>query len=157
MHIFFDTEFTQLSQQHAKLISIGLVAQTGLEFYAELSDGWAVADCSKFVIAEVIPHLEGPSRAISLSKLRSNLKEWIESISSPVELVTDAPDWDWPWIEKIFPAENDWPANLANQPVRYYVDEIDLKKERRFRSLRTHHALDDARLMYRGWKRTNWR
>ena len=35
--IFFDTEFTGL-HQHTTLISIGLVAENGREFYAELTD-----------------------------------------------------------------------------------------------------------------------
>jgi len=38
MRIFLDTEFTDF--QNAHLISIGLVAEDGREFYAELFDGW---------------------------------------------------------------------------------------------------------------------
>lgn len=37
MRIFFDTEFTGL-HQHTTLISIGMVAENGHEFYAELTD-----------------------------------------------------------------------------------------------------------------------
>jgi hypothetical protein len=59
MHVFFDTEFTELSLADSKLISIGFVSQLGLEFYAELADGWSTEDCSKFVMAEVLPHLDG--------------------------------------------------------------------------------------------------
>lgn len=157
MHVFFDTEFTELSQTDSKLISIGFVSQLGLEFYAELADGWSIEDCSKFVVAEVLPHLDGAGRTMSWADLRSQLKAWIESIPEPVELVSDSPEWDWPWITAIFPTSNDWPSNLANEPIRYYVDEIEVKKEKRFRTFRSHHALDDARLMYRGWRRTDWR
>jgi hypothetical protein len=94
---------------------------------------------------------------MSWADLRSRLKAWIESIPESVELVSDSPEWDWPWITAIFPASSDWPSNLANEPIRYYVDEIEVKKEKRFRTFRSHHALDDARLMYRGWRRTDWR
>lgn len=37
MKVFFDTEFTGL-HQHTTLVSIGLVAETGETFYAELTD-----------------------------------------------------------------------------------------------------------------------
>ena len=157
MHIFFDTEFTRHSQQRAELISIGMVSQSGIEFYAELSDGWRLDDCSEFVLKEVVPLLEGGSSAVPLVELRILLKSWIESFGEPVELVTDSPDWDWPWITYIFPQEDDWPPNLKPKPLRYYVGELELKKERRFRSFRSHHALDDARLLYRGWRRAEWR
>ena len=44
------TEFTDLHWQ-AKLVSIGLVAEDGRTFYAELSDTYQVADCSAFTAA----------------------------------------------------------------------------------------------------------
>ncbi len=37
MRVFFDAEFTGL-HQHTTLISIGLVAEDGREFYAEFTD-----------------------------------------------------------------------------------------------------------------------
>ena len=37
MRIFFDTEFTGL-HQHTTLISIGLIAEDGEQFYAKLTD-----------------------------------------------------------------------------------------------------------------------
>lgn len=157
MHIFFDTEFTQHSLEHAKLISIGLVSQTALEFYGELTDGWTLEDCSPFVLKEVVAVLEGGSAALPLAELRIRLKEWLEAFGEPVQLVTDSIDWDWPWIRHIFPLAEDWPVNLIDEPLRYYVGELELQKERRYRPFRPHHALDDARLLYRGWRRTDWR
>lgn len=155
MHIFFDTEFTSLTP-NAKLISIGLVAQDGREFYVELRDGWSPEDCSDFVQLQVLPHLEG-LQTMTLATLKIALKEWIEAFSCEVSLVTDSPDWDWPWILHLFSDSGVWPRNLANQPIKSYVDEIAIAKERRFRTFRQHHALDDARLMYRGSKRQDWK
>jgi len=46
--VFFDTEFTKFRtvDDEPKLISIGLVAEDGREFYAELLDTWDISDCS---------------------------------------------------------------------------------------------------------------
>ena len=155
MHVFFDTEFTSLTSD-AKLISIGLIAQDGREFYAELSDAWTPDDCSDFVKLHVLPHLEG-LQTMTLIALQDALKRWIESFSCAVSLVTDSPDWDWPWILHLFSDPGTWPSNLAKQPIKSYVDEIAIAKEKRFRTFRQHHALDDARLMYRGSKRQDWK
>lgn len=57
---FFDSEFTTLEKDGVrKLISIGCVAQDGREFYAELSDTWHPFNCSDFVVATVLPLLQG--------------------------------------------------------------------------------------------------
>ncbi len=58
MLIFFDTEFTGLHWE-AKQISIGLKAEDGRVFYAELSDTYEIADCGDFVCSTVLPLLEG--------------------------------------------------------------------------------------------------
>ena len=55
MKIFLDTEFTSL--ESPKLISIGLVAADGQEFYRELTDGWTIAECTMFVLGWVLPWL----------------------------------------------------------------------------------------------------
>ncbi len=59
MRVFLDTEYTNISQP--ALISIGLVADDGREFYAELTDGWLACDCSPFVVcpAVVAAHARG--------------------------------------------------------------------------------------------------
>ncbi|MEZ4600753.1 MAG: hypothetical protein R2940_13270 [Syntrophotaleaceae bacterium] len=54
--VFLDTEFTHLDAP--KLISIGLVSICGREFYAELTDGWGLQDCSLFVLGQVLPLLD---------------------------------------------------------------------------------------------------
>ena len=60
MKLFLECEFTQLNQ-HTKLISQGLVSEAGDEFYVELTDTYQVADCSDFVIQNVLPHWIFPS------------------------------------------------------------------------------------------------
>ena len=60
LSVFFDTEFTKFrsANDEPKLISIGLVAEDGREFYAELLDTWGISDCSQFVISVVLELLD---------------------------------------------------------------------------------------------------
>jgi hypothetical protein len=55
-NLFFDTEFTRLHSE-AKLISIGIVAEDGRYFYAELNDYDKEKDTSDFVKLNVLPNL----------------------------------------------------------------------------------------------------
>lgn len=56
-HVFLDCEFTNFDQP--KLISIALVTEDGKHsFYAELTDTYKYADCSEFVIENVLPLLD---------------------------------------------------------------------------------------------------
>jgi len=50
--IFFDTEFTGL-HQYTSLISIGMVSETGLQFYAEFTD-YAQDQCDDWIQNNVI-------------------------------------------------------------------------------------------------------
>lgn len=150
MHIFFDTEFTQLSHE-AKLISVGLVSEDGREFYAELADTWDLNDCSEFVKCEVLPHLEGGNSLMTLAELCLNMGNWLESFEIPVSLVTDAPTWDWPWIDYIFDEKNLLPANLQATPVAFFPKKLDAQLLRHHCHFRSHNALDDAKILRLLW------
>lgn len=146
MLIFFDTEFTELGID-PRLISIGLVSGDGREFYAELSDTYAIDDCSDFVHVAVLPHLQGNDALMTMDELGTQLREWIESFGQPVTLATDSLSWDWPWIYEVFHEEGSWPANLDGKPmVLQLTSEFNLAVENAFKAgLRRHHALDDAK------------
>ena len=59
MKVCLDCELTQLNRD-TKLISLALVSEGGPEFYVELTDTYQVADCSDFVIQNVLPQLNLP-------------------------------------------------------------------------------------------------
>lgn len=65
----------------------------------------------------MLPHLDGASSTLLWDDLRVKSKDWAESIPEPVELVSDSPERDWPWIAAIFPVANDWPSNSAHEPI----------------------------------------
>lgn len=152
MLIFFDTEFTELGID-PRLISIGLVAEDGCEFYAELSDTYAIDDCSDFVRVAVLPQLQGGTALMTMDELGTKLRDWIEDFGQPVTLATDSLSWDWPWMHEIFHEDGSWPANLDGKPmVLQLTSKFNLAVERQFQSgLRRHHALDDAKANRLGW------
>lgn len=146
--IYFDTEFTNLSDS-AQLISIGLVEDNGIrEFYAELSEGYSVEDCSEFCKKDVLIHLEGTSREMTIGKLKKNLWQWLESFQEPVLLVSDSSK-DADQLLKLFP--DGLPLN-CNAEILGWVGNLQRQIFNRGRrlhkknGLRVHHALDDAKV-----------
>lgn len=144
MRVFLDTEFTGLVR-HPKLISIGLVTEDGQhQYYAELTDTYSRAHCSDFALEHVLPYLEGGACRKSLLQVRAELGAWIEALKDPVTLLTDAPSWDWPFVCQIFSSQA-WPDNLEPRPGFLdhsydFMEALALQPK----SLRLHHALDDA-------------
>jgi len=87
MRVYLDTEFTQFTQP--QLISIGLVADSGREFYAVMKS-FPVRKCSAFVREVVLPIIEHwPSTTLDRSELRQSLKQWLNEAAEPLEIVCD--------------------------------------------------------------------
>lgn len=154
MHVFADTEFTDLTAD-AKLISIGLVTELGSTFYAELSDTYALMDCSDFVLANVVPYLEGGSFLMPMDDLRQRLFVWLASIDEYLILTMDDGR-DWGWIRLVL--ENGWPRNVETEPEYLnlnYLNDADAfyeAVEATFEAgSRRHHALEDAKANRLGW------
>jgi len=162
MLIFFDTEFTELGK-NPKLISIGMVAENGREFYAELTDGYEADDCSDFVQDSVLPHLEGGDARMTFRQCATRLVDWLKSFQEPIQFATDSRVWDWPWITELL-AKTDYASiNLAKRPVFLYdmidTDFLESTADMLFEShastLRRHHALDDAKVNHLCWQAWN--
>ncbi|MFM0059672.1 3'-5' exoribonuclease [Paraburkholderia phytofirmans] len=78
MRIFLDTEFTNL--QDRELVSLGLVAENGSEFYGESTD-FDLSRCSEFVRETVLPQLGSPAgRAMPVDQLRLAVTDWLQSV-----------------------------------------------------------------------------
>lgn len=156
MDVYFDTEFTDFLDP--ALISIGLVTDDGREFYAELDDNYQLSMCSWFVQDEVLPILWGERFSMGSKKMAASLKSWIESFGEPVRLMSDAPAYDWPFIEDIFEQQGqDWPENLLrecgntqsfesdDERIRYDVAFESYWQAGKDSGAVRHHALWDAR------------
>lgn len=163
MEIFFDTEFTTADKDvgFPALVSVGCAAQNGSTFYAELSDTWHSGICSPFAIETVLLLLEGGEYAMTEAQLALNLKVWIEGLTErEVTLRTDAPRYDWPWIEQLFTFYGGWPKNLRRTCGTVYFNH-DYQEKRYVKNLdaywnehaaRRHHALIDAKSLLYAWQ-----
>ncbi|EJM56197.1 3'-5' exoribonuclease [Pseudomonas sp. GM48] len=149
MRLFLDCEFTQLNQ-NTKLISLALVSETGDEFYVELTDTYQVADCSDFVIQNVLPQLNLSLYGMSLVEAQAALRVFLGCIEGQLEVCSDAPDWDWDFFCQLAYVDHKWPSHVANRPTnlihlfRHFeaddIGNITLPEL-------PHHALLDARLL----------
>ena len=87
MRVYLDTEFTQFTQPH--LISLGLAAADGSEFYAAMKN-FPRQQCSEFVREIVLPIIEHwPSVTLDRRKMRESVSQWLNSCVEPTEIVCD--------------------------------------------------------------------
>ncbi|KRP49873.1 hypothetical protein TU75_15160 [Pseudomonas poae] len=149
MKLFLDCEFTQLNRD-TKLISLALVSEAGHEYYVELTDTYQVGDCSDFVIHNVLPLLDLAEHGKTLVEAQSSLLAFLSNLEGPLEVCSDAPDWDWDLFCQLAYVNHRWPANVVNRATNLILI---------FRHLQAddignitlpelpHHALLDARLL----------
>lgn len=171
MKVFLDTEFTDLvgTIHDPALISIGLITENGeCSFYVELTDNYTEGICSYFVIENVLPLLDASSITLNCTdfknvyykstiyECRELLYAWFESISEPIQICCDAPNYDWAFLKSIFDSYP-WPINLSPDVKLIHSQENQFKiiSESLYSlgKYRRHHALDDAKVMQISFKR----
>lgn len=142
LKIFIDTEFTDFI--NTSLISIGMVAETGEELYAEVP--YPENECSDFVRVAVIPLLGRESNAAcEFDQLRSLILTWLDIVrtaNSEVEICFDfQTDWDL-FVDALDYRVPDWcrPRLVASN-----INELLHYAFLRDSGLPSHHALYDAR------------
>jgi hypothetical protein len=157
MKVFFDAEFTDLIGivEDIKLISLGFVSYDGRELYIELHQNFERKNCSQFVIEAVLPKLDRAKHTLGNAEAATQVKDWIESLGEQVQLVTDAPAYDWSLLHDFLEDHHAWPVNLERRPIDANVDEI-LQATDRYHDYQImserHHALWDARALAAGFK-----
>ncbi len=111
MKVFLDTEFTGL---HAKttLISIGLIAENGMTFYAELND-YDESQIDDWLEDNVISNLNRGVK-YNTTELRDKLSEWFSRFES-VEIWSDCLAYDWVLFNNIWGHAFNIPKNI------YYI------------------------------------
>jgi hypothetical protein len=93
-NVFIDTEFTDFLDP--QLISIGLVAQSGEEFYAELP--YEVRECSEFVKAAVLPLLGyAPHAEMTKDELYLQMTNWLRLVRPKDQEVFICYDYQTDW------------------------------------------------------------
>lgn len=141
--IFLDTEFT--SFESPKLISIGLAASTGENFYAEVP--FATTSTSPFVRDVVIPLLnQDPAAYCQFDELNVRIRNWLTVVRTGVEIVIC---FDSQYDESLFRSIFDGypPPSLRFRNVDGKINEL-LRHEFLVKNmLPEHHALNDAMAM----------
>ncbi|MDH0625929.1 hypothetical protein N5C38_25470 [Pseudomonas chengduensis] len=145
--VYLDTEFTSLNRYTCKLISLALVVPGGPEFYVELTDAWEECDCSDFVREIVLPQLNLAAYGRETEEARIELLNFLQVVGE-VEIISDAPDWDWPLL--VWLAGSDGlPGGVAAGRISCDI-EVSADGEEP-----PHHALQDARLLAALVEKTN--
>ena len=113
MRYYLDTEFYE-DGRTIDLISIGIVAEDGREFYAcSLSAEWSTIHREPWLVANVIPHLPPRSAPVWMTRteIRVRLLAFIGEDSSP-EFWAYYADYDWVALCQLFGRMIDLPKHF---------------------------------------------
>lgn len=140
MLIFLDTEFTDL--RAPELISLGLVAEDGREFYAEFAD-FRLEACTPFVRREVLPLLGDPTHRRSREAIALDLRCWLVPYAKRPTAVAFDDDRDWLLLIRLL--REHLPITFSGRPIGGCICREVLEDWYLQPGVRRHHALDDAR------------
>jgi hypothetical protein len=157
--IFLDTEFTQFRE--GALLSLGLVAEDGREFYVEVMDPTRHAQASEFCRHRVIPQfgLVPGSAARDDAEVGSRVADWLGNFDFPLAIAYDYKS-DWRFFESALRSSGHWPAlasKLRAEDVAGIAapgspgEQAQNALFDRSISPRRHHALVDARALRAAW------
>lgn len=144
MRFWFDTEFID-APPLLSLISIGIVANDGREYYAEARDvDWSYA--SPWVMENVFPKLGPVADRKCLGVIAQEIREFVGNDVFP-EFWGYFPAYDWVLLCQLYGPMVDLPKHWPHRPY----DILDLKSYRMLdgplleKPANAHNALDDAR------------
>ena len=147
--LFLDTEFTDFPESECDLIAIGLVAEDGREFYAELTD-YRQEACSGFVREIVLPLLKQHKNRVEGTQweVARALNEWLQPYEQECTVCFDYST-DWYLMQKVLLMlpEEDLPMFLTTRNIWGDLDQDALDwfwKERDCIGWKPHMALYDA-------------
>jgi hypothetical protein len=141
LKIFIDTEFTDFIDCH--LISLGMAAESGEDFYAEVPYPDTV--CSYFVREAVIPLLgKIPHAQCEFEDLRFKILNWLDSVREKHKAVEICFDYQADWDLFIDALDYQVPNWCSPRPVARNINELLLYNFYKKHGLPKHHALYDA-------------
>ena len=153
MKYFFDTEYafnTESWNRGPHLISIGIVAEDGREYYAVNHKGPYYAN--EFVRSQVLPHLGEPWK--TEDEIKKEVQDFIGD---------DVPEFwcyfgafDYVLLSQLMGGFEQWPQKwpYLAYDLRQWLDAKDLQGVSQEGDM-THHALDDARWIAATYKKYN--
>lgn len=146
MRFWFDTEFLE-NGRTIDLISIGIVAEDGREYYAETEVAQALASSTDWLRDNVLPHLTGTEK--SRFKIPGEI---VEFMGQKPEIWAYYADYDWVVLCQLYGRMIDLPRGwpMYCRDVKQLCDSLGNPKLPEQVSTE-HHALADAR-----WTREAW-
>jgi hypothetical protein len=146
MKFWFDTEFYE-NGRTIDLISIGVVAEDGREYYIETGTAPYLASQSDWLKANVLPHLTGhelPREAIA--------RDLIEFMGEKPEIWAYYADYDWVALCQLHGTMMDLPKGwpMYCRDLKQWCDTLGNPKLPEPDGAE-HHALEDARWARRAW------
>lgn len=143
MRFYLDTEFIERGHSHPiELVSVGIVAEDGREFYAVASDGWDEAHADDWVKQNVLAHL-GDVERMSRDDMAAGIRRFV---GLAPEFWAYYADYDWVVFCQLFGRMIDLPQGwpMFCRDVKQLC--CDLGNPKLPKQTGTeHHALADAR------------
>lgn len=146
MNYYLDTEFYERGPNYPiQLISIGIVAQNGCEYYAEL-EGINPAKLSPWLQENVVPHLSGGGLVKNRNQVASDILTLLASDVKPRFWAYFAP-YDWVCFAQIFGTMVEMPFPLPNfcMDLKQEMVRLDIRTPMLPHTGALHNALADAR------------
>jgi hypothetical protein len=156
MRFWFDTEFYE-DGRTVELISIGVIAEDGRTLYAEVPNALELADKTRWLSANVAPHLTQKLIRDGAS-LRHTYQRWqiagqlIDFMGGEPEIWAYYADYDWVALCQLFGRMIDLPKGwpMFCRDVKQYADMLG-NPALPVQSSTEHHALADARWTKEAW------
>ena len=148
MNYFLDTEFAETGGSDSPtidLISIGIVAEDGREYYGESSD-FIPSNCNPWVVENVLPHLGPREERKPRSLIREDIMSFIGGDSLPKFWGYYA-DYDWVVFCWLFGNMVDLPPKFPRfcMDLRQWLGQLGDPDIKPPAPKDEHHALADAR------------
>ena len=148
MRYWFDTEFDE-RDAIIHLISIGIVAEDGREYYAISSD-YDPSQASHWLIRNVLPHLEGKPKK-PLTVIRQEVLAFLQP--APREIWAYFGEYDWIVLRQLMGHMLDWPngwplSHMNLEQLRLHLGAPKLPEQ----ESSLHDALADARWCHDAWQ-----
>ena len=142
MLVFLDTEFTDFLDP--MLISIGMVADSGEEFYAEVP--YPDIACSAFVREVVIPLLnQYPNARCPTAEIGTRIRIWLETIRLSGQDIEICVDYQTDWDLFANALENRVPRWCRQRHIGRNINKLLRCEYHKKSGFPEHHALYDAK------------
>lgn len=153
MKYWYDTEFLD-NGRTIDLISIGIVAEDGREYYAVNNDApWGRIREHAWLMANVVPHLGPLGQWLPRDTIRDEVRDFFLRPNEPVELWGYYPSYDHVVLAQLWGPMSSLPKGIPmwTNDIQQVAYHLGLDACLPAQTGNAHNALDDAR-----WTREAW-